>query len=104
MAVIGDEDLHDADAALQRFVGTPRMTAPARFLADSLPLSLQCTVDNIEKTATGWHIEPGTGPTGRVVRYRDPCRPGPQAVPLAHPVAPAWRPLRGGQRCAAAGP
>ena len=89
MAVIGDEDLHDADAVLQRFVGTPRMTAPARFLADSLPLTLQCTVDNIEKTATGWQID--SREQGRLAGSFDTvilAVPAPQAVPLAHPVAP----------------
>jgi predicted NAD/FAD-dependent oxidoreductase len=105
MAVIGDEDLHDADAALQRFVGTPRMTAPARFLADSLPVTLQCTVDNIEKTATGWQID--SREQGRLAGSFDTvilAVPAPRRFRWPTRWHPAWRPLPGGQRCAAAGP
>ena len=89
MAVIGDEDLHDADAALQRFVGTPRMTAPARFLAEALPVTLQCTVDGIENTASGWQID--SREQGRLSGSFDAlilAVPAPQAVPLVSGVAP----------------
>lgn len=89
MAVIGDEALHDADVALQRFVGTPRMTAPARFLADALPLTPQCTVDGIENTASGWQID--SREQGRLSGSFDAlilAVPAPQAVPLVSGVAP----------------
>lgn len=94
MAVIGDEELHDADAALQRFVGVPRMTAPARFLADALPVTLQCTVDSIGKTAAGWQID--SRELGRVAEAFDAlilAVPAPQAVPLVSSVVPALAPL-----------
>ncbi len=44
LAVLGDSGARAPDAALQRFVGTPRMTAPARLLAAGLPLALQTTI------------------------------------------------------------
>ena len=38
--MLGGESLHDPDQALERFVGIPAMTAPARLLAAALALGL----------------------------------------------------------------
>lgn len=92
VAVIGDEACHDADACVSRFVGTPGMTAPARFLSDSLSLTLQFTVNAIEKTASGWRI--GSLEQGLLPPCFDAlvlAMPAPQAVALLETVAPALR-------------
>jgi renalase len=89
LAVIGDEHLHDPDAARPRFVGTPRMSAPARFLADSLALTVQCTVNEIARSAAGWHIS--SAEHGRLAEVFDAlvlAVPAPQAIPLLQTVAP----------------
>lgn len=79
---------------LARFVGTPRMTAPAAWLASSLGnagvLQLQTTVQRIERTPAGWRVasaEHGEhAPTyGAVVL----AVPAPQAAQLLAPVSPA---------------
>lgn len=88
VAVIGDEASHQTDHLLQRFVGMPRMTAPARFLADDLPLTVQFTVSAIEKTAAGWQII--SQEQGRLAQHFDAlvlAVPAPQAVPLLQTVA-----------------
>ncbi|MDH4426814.1 MAG: FAD-dependent oxidoreductase [Acidovorax sp.] len=79
---------------LERFVGTPRMTAPAGWLASGLgdrgSLQLQTTVQQLERTAGGWVIDSAEhgrhAPTyGAVVL----AIPAPQAAPLTSAVAPA---------------
>ena len=79
---------------LERFVGTPRMTAPAGWLASGLgnagALQLQTTVQRIERSAAGWRIvsaEHGEhAPTyGTVVL----AVPAPQAAQLLAPVSSA---------------
>ena len=49
LEVFGAADLHTPDETLERFVGTPRMTAPARSLALTLDLRLQSTVQRVER-------------------------------------------------------
>lgn len=65
------------------------MTAPGRFLADALPLALQCTVSAITRTAQGWALR--TQEQGDVPERFDAlvlAVPAPQAVPLLNAVAP----------------
>lgn len=90
LVVLGDEDKHRVETGLKRFVGTPRMSAPGRFLADALPLALQCTVNGLARTDQGWQIssvEQGGLPEsfGALVL----ALPAPQAVPLLRTTAPA---------------
>ncbi|MFN9726926.1 NAD(P)/FAD-dependent oxidoreductase [Acidovorax sp.] len=77
---------------LERFVGTPRMTSPAGWLASRLgesgTLRVQTTVQRLEHSAKGWKIESVEhgvhAPTyGAVVL----AVPAPQAVQLLTPVS-----------------
>lgn len=97
LAVIGDEDRHVADLALQRFVGTPRMSSPARHLASSLPVNVQCTVQAIERSAAGWRLaslEQGwLAPTFDALVL---ALPAPQVIPLLADWAPEFSDRAGG--------
>ena len=89
IAVLGEAGEHGADFALERFVGVPRMTAPARFLADALPLTVQTTVTEIRPSPDGWWLvsaEHGLHPK----RFDAVLLavPAPQAVPLLRTTAP----------------
>ena len=44
------------DESLERFVGVPGMTAPARRLAEGLQLETSCTVDALAHGAGGWRL------------------------------------------------
>jgi len=44
------------DETLERFVGTPGMTAPALRLARCLPLEADCTIDVLARDAGGWRL------------------------------------------------
>ncbi|HWS74160.1 MAG TPA: FAD-dependent oxidoreductase, partial [Quisquiliibacterium sp.] len=44
------------DESLERFVGVPGMTAPARRLAEGLPVRTDCTVDALARGAEGWRL------------------------------------------------
>lgn len=88
LAVIGGLDSHQPDAGLERFVGVPRMTAPARFLANGLDLRLEATVTALDGNGEGWFLN--TLEAGDIsVRYDAVLLavPAPQAVPLLLPIA-----------------
>ncbi|GAA4408612.1 NAD(P)/FAD-dependent oxidoreductase [Quisquiliibacterium transsilvanicum] len=44
------------DESLERFVGVPGMTAPARRLAEGLPVEISCTVDALAREAGSWRL------------------------------------------------
>ena len=44
------------DESLERFVGVPGMTAPARRLAEGLPVEVSCTVDALVREAGSWRL------------------------------------------------
>lgn len=74
---------------LHRFVGVPRMTAPARLLAEGLNLYTGITVTALQREAHGWRIF--SAEQGELERRFDAvvlAVPSPQAVPLLAPVAP----------------
>jgi renalase len=48
--------VRDIDIDVERFVGVPRMTAPARLLADGLTVQLSTTIERLEQLADGWHL------------------------------------------------
>lgn len=80
--------------ALQRFVGTPRMTSPAALLGQQLgPQALaqwQTTVCELRRDAAGWTIASREhGPHAQRYAAVVLAVPAPQAVPLLHAVAPA---------------
>ena len=75
----------------QRFVGLPRMTAPAHFLAEALALTVQFSVKELSRDADGWRLlsaESGlsTPVFGAVLL----AIPAPQAASLLSQIAPPF--------------
>jgi renalase len=99
------------DTPLERFVGTPRMTAPAAWLAKGLADGLlegggeramtrwQTTVQRLDRQADGWALTSAEHGL-HAERYRAVLLavPAPQAVPLLSPVAPAGAALAASAR------
>ncbi len=86
-------------AAPARHVGTPRMTAPARLLAEGLDLRLQTTVTALQRYDHGWEL--ATAERGLLAEAFDGVLlavPAPQALPLLQPMAPALAALAGAAR------
>jgi len=89
LAVFNEADGQRSETRLERFVGVPRMTAPARFLADTLPLTAQTTITRLERTPAGWQMT--SAEHGQLPGHFDAVLlavPAPQAVPLLETVAP----------------
>lgn len=78
------------DSTLERFVGVPGMTAPAGWLADTLALSPQTTIKQLQRHKEGWQLfalEHGGLPerfTAIVLAV-----PAPQAATLLQQASPA---------------
>lgn len=90
---------HHQEAALERFVGLTRMTAPARFLADSLALTPQTTLRQLQREPDGWRLL--TAERGWLdERFAAVllALPAPQAGALLQPVAPGLAELAGSAR------
>lgn len=88
IAILGNPDTAPPEAALERWVGFPRMTAPARELARTLNIHLETTVTGLACEGLQWHIE--TRESGRLTPSFDAvvlAVPAPQAFPLLKPVA-----------------
>ena len=92
-----------SSTALARYVGTPRMTAPAHYLmrmlgdlsAPAMPVQfhLQSTVQTLEAQDGAWQLrtlEAGVQPQIQPHHYRTVllAMPAPQALALLNPVAP----------------
>ena len=76
-------------AADERFVGTPRMTAPAVLLASTLALSTGVPISALRRETAGWRLH--AQDAGQLERCYDSvvlAVPAPQAVPLLREVAP----------------
>ena len=80
--------------AIERFVGTPRMTSPAAWLVQNLGeharTQWQTTAQKLERHADGWAIT--TAEHGALSQRYDAVLlavPAPQVVPLLSPVWPA---------------
>ena len=92
LQVIGDRANNPSrtpDAGVERFVGVPRMTAPARLMAESLNVETQCTVRAIQQDASGWQLQ--SEEHGWSTQRFDAVLlavPAPQAVPLIQSHAP----------------
>ena len=56
LEVLGDRANHQPDPSLQRYVGTPRMTAPAHHLARGLAVRTQSTISELRRTEQGWQL------------------------------------------------
>lgn len=85
--VLGGDELRVPDPTLERFVGLPRMTAPARFMAGALALNANTTITKLERRAGGWHLR--SAEYGWLDHRFDAVLlavPAPQAVPLLEPA------------------
>jgi predicted NAD/FAD-dependent oxidoreductase len=88
LQVFGGESLHAPDLALERFVGTPTMTAPARLLSDALPLTFHATIQQLQRQPDGWQLL--SAEDGWLVERFDAvvlAIPAPQAAPLLQPLS-----------------
>ena len=86
LQVLGGESSHRPDLALERFFGTPAMTAPARLLADGLALTFRTTIRQLQRQTEGWQLL--TLEDGGVAEHFDAvvlAIPAPQAAPLLQP-------------------
>lgn len=82
--------LRDSQTNEERFVGFPRMTAPAHFLAQALTLTAQTTIKQLERLADGWRLL--STEHGWLDERFDAVLlsvPAPQAAPLLQAPAPA---------------
>ncbi len=73
----------------ERFVGFPRMTAPANFLALALPIEAKTTVTQLQRAPVGWRLH--STEQGLCDARFDAVLiaiPAPQAVPLLQGWAP----------------
>ena len=89
IAVLNDSGMRQP-GPLDRFVGTPRMTAPAQALARSLNLSLGTTIQRLQHDGQHWHLE--STEQGLLEPRFDAvllALPAPQAQPLTSSIAPA---------------
>lgn len=87
IAVIGNADEHKNDSNLIRYVGTPRMTSPAKWLSESLDLRLEHTINSICYDDQGWRVT--TNEHGLIDEVYDAlviAVPAPQATPLLKSV------------------
>lgn len=72
-----------------RFVGIPSMTAPARFLANELPLTTETSIQQVQHQADGWHLR--TAENGWLDQAFNTVLlaiPAPQIKPLLREPAP----------------
>ena len=95
----------DADGAgkrcgvADRFVGTPRMTAPATFLASTLDLHTDTAISALQREQAGWRLQLEGG--ALLARRFDAvvlAVPAPQAASLLRDVAPLQAALAAGAR------
>ncbi len=89
LQVLGGAAGHAADPTVERFVGLPRMTAPARLLAESLALSMHCTIVRMQRRTDGWHLK--SAELGWLDQRFDAVLlaiPAPQVVPLLQQACP----------------
>ncbi|MBM3341793.1 MAG: FAD-dependent oxidoreductase [Betaproteobacteria bacterium] len=90
LQLLGEQPLQDPDQALDRFVGVPRMTAPAHLLAKDLALTPHSTIHQVQRRADGWHLlSAEQGWLGRPFDSVLVALPAPQAAPLLQQCAPA---------------
>jgi len=78
-----DGSAHAPAGAIERFVGMPRMSAPAKWLASGLPLQLQTCITGLQRSADGWQLQ--TRELGLLDQVYDAvvlAIPAPQALPL----------------------
>jgi renalase len=57
LQVLGGAAGHAADPTVERFVGVPGMTAPARLMAETLAVTSETTIVGVERRADGWQLQ-----------------------------------------------
>jgi hypothetical protein len=74
---------------VQRFVGTPRMSSPAKWLASALTLRTETQITALERNGSAWHLQAqGDGWLDAQFDAVVLALPAPQAAPLLRPIAP----------------
>ncbi len=90
LVVLGDAAMHQPEPGLERFVGTPRMSAPGRWLADALTLKTQATIEQLHgEAAGGKRVSAEQGSIDVVLDAVLLALPAPQAASLLKTPAPA---------------
>jgi renalase len=85
------------DSSMLRFVGTPRMSSPARFLAEALELRAQTMVTQVQRDADGWRLlTTEHGWLDERFAALVLALPAPQAEPLLRQAAPKLAAVAGG--------
>ena len=93
---IDPDGLRVPDPTLERFVGVPRMTAPAARLAASLDVAADCQVVELRRDPDGWRLcAEGSGWTTDGFDAVAVAVPGPQAAVLVSGHAPVLADLAG---------
>lgn len=93
------DGLRTPDPTLERFVGVPRMTAPAARLAASLDLALQCEIRELRRDPDGWRLRADAdGWRPEAFRAVVVAVPAPQAAVLVSGHAPALADLAASAR------
>jgi len=89
LQVLGGAAGHATDPTVERFVGLPRMTAPARLMAETLDLATQTTVVHVQRRVDGWQVQ--SAEHGWLDQRFDAVLlavPAPQVVPLLRQPSP----------------
>ena len=89
LEVLGGSSARVPDSTLQRFVGVPAMTAPARHLARALSLARETTITQLRRAARRWQLL--TAERGWLADPFDAVLlaiPAPQAAALLRQPAP----------------
>jgi renalase len=76
---------------IQRYVGVPRMTSPANFIAEKIALTTQSTIKQLQRDEDGWRLV--SAEYGLIENRFDAVLlaiPAPQAAVLLQSVAPAF--------------
>lgn len=88
--VLGEQRVCDPDRTLEKFVGIPRMTAPAHFLCEHLALTPAITIKQIDRRTDGWYLLSAEhGWLDNVFDAVLLALPAPQAMALLQQPAPA---------------
>lgn len=99
LQVVGSRDLPVPDQGLDRFVGVPRMTAPAHFLCDTLELTTETTIQRLSLQDDGCYLH--SAANGWLNSRFDAvllALPAPQAAMLLREPAPALATVASGIR------
>ncbi len=89
ICALDDVSTRSSRSTEERFVGFPRMTAPANFLALALPIEAKTTVTQLQRAPEGWRLH--STEQGLCDARFDAVLiaiPAPQAVPLLQGWAP----------------